>query len=234
MANYIPSNWYWSVGDGPADTVYSSVGSVYVPLTDTTYTAWLAAGNKPTTIKTAASLQAVLTAQFPAGVAGVNPGGLAASFDNYLASLLASGFQYNFSAYSTDTGVAISTIDINDTAGVLTLQMDTNSQINWLGLTAQAQLAVASGSTTTTFPIRVLENLNVVIPAADVIGILSAAATWKTQQIFINAGLKDQLNTLTGTTAEQIAAMATIVWPVATPPTPTPTPPPTPTAAPTA
>jgi predicted neutral ceramidase superfamily lipid hydrolase len=212
---YTPSNWYWSVGDGPPNTVYSSAAAAYVATTDATYATWSAVpGNRATPIPLASLLQAVLVAIFPSGQAGVNPTGLAASFDAELANLLSAGFQYNFSAYSTDAGIAVSTLTLNGTAGVMTIQMDANSQINWLGLTAEAQLAVATGNTTTTFPIRVLENLNIVIPATDVVMILSAAATWKTRNIFINAGLKDQLVALTGTTAAQIAAMAAIVWPV--------------------
>lgn len=49
MPNYNPSNWYWIV-DGSTSQVYSSASDSYVATTDSTYEAWLAAGNVPTKI----------------------------------------------------------------------------------------------------------------------------------------------------------------------------------------
>ena len=63
---YTPSNWYWNVGQSTTQ-VWSSARAQYVPLTDTTYVAWLAAGNVPTPIADIASLQIVLAAAYPAG-----------------------------------------------------------------------------------------------------------------------------------------------------------------------
>lgn len=55
------TNWYWSVQDSsPTTQVYSSASGAFVPLTDATYTAWLADGTLPTNIDTAANLGAVL------------------------------------------------------------------------------------------------------------------------------------------------------------------------------
>jgi hypothetical protein len=49
MLNYTVQNWYWVVG---GSQVYSSASASYVPATDTTYAAWLAAGGVPTKITT--------------------------------------------------------------------------------------------------------------------------------------------------------------------------------------
>lgn len=63
---YTPQNWYWIVA-GSTTQVYSSASASYVPVTDATYEAWLAAGNLPTKIDTEANLQGVFAAQYPAG-----------------------------------------------------------------------------------------------------------------------------------------------------------------------
>jgi hypothetical protein len=67
MNNYNPSNWYWAVG-GSTSQVWSSAAAAYVPATDATYAAWLAAGNAPTPIDSEASLAAVLQAAYPAAL----------------------------------------------------------------------------------------------------------------------------------------------------------------------
>jgi hypothetical protein len=64
---YNPADWYWIVA-GNTTQVYSSSRDEYVPLTDATYLAWLAAGNAPTNIDTAANLAIVL---FQADVSGL-------------------------------------------------------------------------------------------------------------------------------------------------------------------
>ncbi len=43
------TRWYWIVA-GSASQVYSSAAVAYVPISDATYLAWLAAGNTPTAI----------------------------------------------------------------------------------------------------------------------------------------------------------------------------------------
>lgn len=63
MSNYNPYNWYWIVG-GSTTQVYSSASSNYVLLTDATYLAWLALGNKPTNIDTESNLGDVLAPYF--------------------------------------------------------------------------------------------------------------------------------------------------------------------------
>ena len=59
---YNPTNWYWAVA-GNASVVWSSASLGYVPTTDATYTAWLAAGNSPTSIASAAELYQVMQQQ---------------------------------------------------------------------------------------------------------------------------------------------------------------------------
>jgi hypothetical protein len=60
---YSPSNWYWIVA-GSTTQVWASARCAYVPVTDATYVAWLAAGNSPTNIASANSLWQVLVAQW--------------------------------------------------------------------------------------------------------------------------------------------------------------------------
>jgi len=67
MNNYNPSNWYWAVG-GSASQVWASAAAAYVPASDATYAAWLAAGNAPTQIDCEANLAEVLQAGYPAGL----------------------------------------------------------------------------------------------------------------------------------------------------------------------
>lgn len=52
---FTPNNWYWIVA-GSITQVYSSAVGDYVPVTNATYQAWLAAGNTPTKIDTEANL----------------------------------------------------------------------------------------------------------------------------------------------------------------------------------
>lgn len=71
---------------------------------------------------------------------------LSNGFSAKRASLIAAGFQYDFSAYTTDAGIACSTLTPNTAPGVLTIQMDTASQVNWLGVTAEAQVELATAT----------------------------------------------------------------------------------------
>lgn len=59
MSPFNPNEWYWFVG-GDQTQVYASARGVFVPITDATYVAWLAQGNFPTNIDTAANLGQVL------------------------------------------------------------------------------------------------------------------------------------------------------------------------------
>lgn len=66
MANYNPSNHYWLVAsDEPR--VYSSARAAYIPIDDSTYTAWLDAGGVVTRISSEEDLVGVFTQQYPAG-----------------------------------------------------------------------------------------------------------------------------------------------------------------------
>ncbi len=58
---YTASAWYWIVA-GSSTQVYSSAGGAYVPITDSGYVAWLAAGNRPSRIASEAELSDVLAA----------------------------------------------------------------------------------------------------------------------------------------------------------------------------
>ena len=60
---YNVANWYWAVA-GSTTQVWSSQRMEYVATTDATYSAWLAQGNAPTRISSAASLAAVMSSQF--------------------------------------------------------------------------------------------------------------------------------------------------------------------------
>jgi hypothetical protein len=56
---YNPKDWYWIVA-GSATHVYSSANGDYVPVSDETYQAWLAAGGAPTRIASEDELAEVL------------------------------------------------------------------------------------------------------------------------------------------------------------------------------
>lgn len=58
-ALYDPRNWYWIVA-GDETKTYSSAAGDYVPAADTTYQAWIAAGNAPTRIASEDELGEVL------------------------------------------------------------------------------------------------------------------------------------------------------------------------------
>lgn len=58
---YNPSIWYWTVGDqSPATQVYCGATGTYVPLSDPTYIAWVAAGGAASPVDTMANLVMVL------------------------------------------------------------------------------------------------------------------------------------------------------------------------------
>lgn len=67
---YNPSAWYWIVA-GSETQVYSSAACAYVPVEDESFTAWMEAGGMPTAIAEEADLEAVLSAQYPAGWPGL-------------------------------------------------------------------------------------------------------------------------------------------------------------------
>lgn len=73
---YSTSDWYWIVG-GDGSRTYSSAAAAYVATSDSTYLAWVLAGNTATKIGSEASLWDVLTQQFPAGIAANNAAGQA-------------------------------------------------------------------------------------------------------------------------------------------------------------
>jgi hypothetical protein len=60
--SFIPQNWYWSVS-GNSSQVWSSKANAFVSVTDSTYEAWLAAGNNPTPISTVGRAMSVVIAQ---------------------------------------------------------------------------------------------------------------------------------------------------------------------------
>ena len=61
---YTPHAWYWFVG-GDRSQAWSSAAGAFVATTDAAFAAWMAAGNLPTPIASAAELLAVLQAQAP-------------------------------------------------------------------------------------------------------------------------------------------------------------------------
>jgi hypothetical protein len=52
--SFSPSNWYWLVA-GNTTQVWSSASNAFVPLTNSTYEAWLSAGNAPTNVPSVGS-----------------------------------------------------------------------------------------------------------------------------------------------------------------------------------
>lgn len=63
---YDITNWYWIVGNSKTE-VYSSAAVGYVSQADSTYTAWLAAGNWPTYATDTDALKQVFDDSYPAG-----------------------------------------------------------------------------------------------------------------------------------------------------------------------
>lgn len=59
---YNPLNWYWIVAG--QTNVWSSARVAYVPVSDATYQAWIAAGNAPTNIGSTAELLQVMLQQW--------------------------------------------------------------------------------------------------------------------------------------------------------------------------
>ena len=91
--SYNPSNWYWTVA-GSTSQVWSSARAIYVPVTDTAYAAWLAAGNLPSRILNEAELLEVIQQQAP-GSYPQFPSGLVAYAAASWAKLLAAGRLFN-------------------------------------------------------------------------------------------------------------------------------------------
>lgn len=129
------------------------------------------------------------------------------------AAVLARGFPFNFSGLLTETGIACSTLTPNTVPGVLTLQMDNSSQVNWLGVNAQAQIYVSQGTPGKPIMLRVFENHNVVMAAIDALVILAATAMWKTNLVFLTSALKEQVNALALNSTGTAVQMTTVAWP---------------------
>lgn len=70
--DYIISDWYWIVA-GSTIQVFSSKAKAYVPVSDATYQAWLAKGNKPTSITTEELLLDVLAEHAPECLPSTTP-----------------------------------------------------------------------------------------------------------------------------------------------------------------
>ena len=64
--SYTPSNWYWFVA-GSTTRIYSSAAAAYVSTSDSTYAAWLAAGNVTNIVDSESTLRALLAASYPLG-----------------------------------------------------------------------------------------------------------------------------------------------------------------------
>jgi hypothetical protein len=62
---YTPERWYWVVGDGPADQVFSSAVRDFIPDDDPDFLDWKSSDMVPTIIATQAELQQVLRAALP-------------------------------------------------------------------------------------------------------------------------------------------------------------------------
>jgi hypothetical protein len=60
--SFTPQNWYWSVA-GNSSQVWSSKANAFVSTGDTTYEAWLDAGNNPTPISTVGKAMGVVISQ---------------------------------------------------------------------------------------------------------------------------------------------------------------------------
>jgi hypothetical protein len=59
---YTPNNWYWNVAAN-TDHVWSSAANGFVSLTDTTYVAWVAIGNRATNIQSVGSAMGAVIAR---------------------------------------------------------------------------------------------------------------------------------------------------------------------------
>jgi hypothetical protein len=60
--SFIPQNWYWKI-TGNSSQVWSSAANAFVSVSDSTYEAWLAAGNSPTPIASVGKAMSVVIAQ---------------------------------------------------------------------------------------------------------------------------------------------------------------------------
>lgn len=101
MFKYTVTNWYWFVGSNRV-RAWSSAQVDYVPASDPTFRAWLAAGNSPTVIPSAEDLAGLLSAQWvPIAISpGVNLTSTATPSLNGTYSLTPSA-QVNITAIST-------------------------------------------------------------------------------------------------------------------------------------
>lgn len=82
---YNVMDWYWIVA-GSTTQVFSSKAKAYVPVSNATYVAWLAKGNRPTKISTEAELLDVLAEQAPECLPD-NAAGIRARQDNLIGKL---------------------------------------------------------------------------------------------------------------------------------------------------
>lgn len=155
--SYNPANWYWIVGDtNPSTQVYSSARAAFVANTDATYEAWVAAGNAPTSIDTAANLSQVFAQQFPAGWPGGDSVGI-----------LAAGCQISSPTRSY----------LNETYALDLTHVAYNDGLEAYMLKNSGELP-GGGSTV---PIATVDGRGVLVQAADVGDVLTAIASYVTE-----------------------------------------------------
>jgi hypothetical protein len=189
------SNWYWFVAsNNPSTEVFSSASGTYVPTTDTTYQAWLAASStgRATPILNEQELLAVLQQQAP-GVVMQTPTGLAA-YANAKQNTIANG------------GISV---NVGTTAAPQNVEASTNTA-NLILLQGAASLAQANSSAT--FQWVQSNGVAITLTATQVPTILSAVQTF----------LQETFTTLAGVLAAVTAGTITTRAQVDTPPSPIP------------
>ncbi|GEM_PF-6902859 len=117
----------------------------------------------------------------------------AAAFNNARDAMIAAGFSYDFSAFKLASG---------QQAGTLIMQMGADDQTNWLGLTLQAQIAIAKGQGSAMMELRVLENVWVQMAATDILGVLEQSGAWKSATIKACSDAKDTMTALVADTSK--------------------------------
>lgn len=211
MTVYIATAWYWVV-NGSTTQVYSSASNTYVPVTDPTYSAWLAVGNKPTNIASEALLWGVVSSASPSafpswlfnGTTFAQP-----SAGNYTPAQLAAYAQYK------QAQIMVGGISVN--VGTSTALQNVEASTSTASLVLlQGAAAMAQANSSASFQWVESTGVTVTLTAAQILTILNAVTAFLQSTFSVLAAVLAAITAGTITTKAQVDTPPSPIaaWPV--------------------
>jgi hypothetical protein len=208
---FIPTNWYW-VLNGSTTQVYSSAGNTYVPVTDPTYSAWLAVGNKPTNIASEALLWGVVSQAVPNGFPSWLFNGTTfsqPSAGNYTPAQLG-GYAQSKQGQIMGGGISV---NVGNNTAPQNVEASTSTTSLIL---LQGAVSIAQTNSAATFQWVESTGVSVTLTAAQMITIFSAVTTFMQATFNVLASVLAAITAGTVTTKAQVDTPPSPIaaWPV--------------------